>query len=826
MIRVIFVILMCVTACLSANLMAQVTWHGQIIDKKTLAPIPGVDIYCYELQRTVSSDNFGRYTFHLPDTGTYTFAFFGYNYQTHYTPLHILKDKDTTIALSTLNIELSSLQIIGTKKEYFALKQLPDIEGTSVYAGKKTEVLVMDKIHGNKAANVGRQIYSRIPGLNIYEGSDGGLQLSIGGRGLDPNRTSHFNTRQNGYDISADVLGYPENYYTPPPQAINEIQITRGAGALQYGSQFGGLVNFILYDVPPYKSIGAKLAQTVGSYGLFNSFNAIGVNHEKISVNIFYNYKKGNGYRPNSAFNTHNFFISATYRPFDKTSIKAEFTYYNYLAQQAGGLTDQQFETDPRMSTRERNWFEVDWKLYNLKIDQKMSTNCRLSLNIFALDAERNTVGYRGDPLKINENPIRSVDETDAQGNYIQPRDVILGRFQNAGTEIRWLTHYPFIGGRKSALLLGTKLYFSKNKSVQGPGTTGTDPDFTLVADRFPDYTNQSEYNFPNQNMAFFAENIFYMSDKLSITPGVRFEYILTKSEGTYHKVVTDGAGNPLLNERFDEYREYPRKLVLFGLGLEYKKSKAMGLYANLTRNYRSVTFSDIRIVSPTFVVDPAIDDESGYTFDLGTRGSINKLLTYNIGGFSIWYNERIGVVFNDRAQRVRKNIGDALIAGVETLFDINVSEWTNPANKNLQVNCFVNFAYTYSRYIRSEERNVKGKKVEFVPNINMKAGVGLRWKNLHANLQYTWLTQQYTDAQNSPIDSPGGLRDGIVGEIPGYDIMDLSLSYTFHDFKINVGINNLLDHSYFTRRATGYPGPGIIPSEARNYYMGIVYKL
>ena len=28
-----------------------------------------------------------------------------------------------------------------------------------------------------------------------------GLQLNIGGRGLDPNRTSNFNTRQNGYDI-------------------------------------------------------------------------------------------------------------------------------------------------------------------------------------------------------------------------------------------------------------------------------------------------------------------------------------------------------------------------------------------------------------------------------------------------------------------------------------------------------------------------------------------------------------------------------------------------------------------------------------------------
>jgi Fe(3+) dicitrate transport protein len=64
----------------------------------------------------------------------------------------------------------------------------------------------------NKATNNARQIFAQVVGLT-NESSDGGLQLSIGGRGLDPNRTSNFNTRQNGYDISADVLGYPESYY-------------------------------------------------------------------------------------------------------------------------------------------------------------------------------------------------------------------------------------------------------------------------------------------------------------------------------------------------------------------------------------------------------------------------------------------------------------------------------------------------------------------------------------------------------------------------------------------------------------------------------------
>ena len=93
--------------------------------------------------------------------------------------------------------------------------------------------------------------------------------FNIGGRGLDPNRTSNFNTRQNGYDISADVLGYPESYYSPPAELIKEIQIVRGAASLQYGTQFGGLVNFKLKEPSSYKEIDIKTRNTIGSNNLY-----------------------------------------------------------------------------------------------------------------------------------------------------------------------------------------------------------------------------------------------------------------------------------------------------------------------------------------------------------------------------------------------------------------------------------------------------------------------------------------------------------------------------------------------------------------------------
>ena len=129
------------------------------------------------------------------------------------------------------DIGLSDVVIVGSKNVSVSGK-LKDVSGTAIYAGKKTEVIHMEHINGNLATNNTRQIYARVPGLNIWEYDRGGLQLGIGGRGLSPNRSSNFNIRQNGYDISADALGDPESYYTPSSQALERIEIIRGAASL------------------------------------------------------------------------------------------------------------------------------------------------------------------------------------------------------------------------------------------------------------------------------------------------------------------------------------------------------------------------------------------------------------------------------------------------------------------------------------------------------------------------------------------------------------------------------------------------------------------
>ncbi len=807
-----------------ASTFAQFDVSGVVLDAAMGKPVANAEVYnktTRELQKTNSK---GKFEFKGLEKGTFTLVVFVFGYNPLERQVTVESNIELRLELEPFSDELSEVVITRKREEVFSLNRLNPVEGTAIYAGKKSEVVLLDQTVGNMAANNARQIYAQVVGLNIYENNDAGLQLNIGGRGLDPNRTANFNTRQNGYDISADVLGYPESYYSPPAEALDEIQVVRGAASLQYGTQFGGLINFKFKKPNPVKKLEWTSRQTVGSFNLFTSFNSFSGTLGKFSYYTYFNYKRGNGFRPNSEFDSKNFFSSLNYALSDNTNLTLETTLLNYVAAQPGGLTDSQFASNPDFSNRERNWFEVDWRLFALKLRHKFSQKTDLSVNLFGLDAERNALGFRGDPQRPERNPITEPDDPEAF-----TRDLIRGVFRNWGAETRLLTRYSLFD-RDAVFLIGTKYYQSDNSSIQGPGTNGSDADFSFAGEQFPSYPNQSNFDFPNLNLALFGENIFFINDKLSVTPGFRFEFIETGSEGVYTEVRYDNAGNEIFRRDTTDNRTLDRAFLLLGVGTSYQHSSGLEFYANLSQNYRSVTFSDIRVVNPTFIIDPNISDEKGFTADLGVRGKWSENISYDLGGFAMVYNDRIGTVLVEtgpnKGDRVRKNIGDAFIYGLELFTDWNTTGVLNMDADRYRLNLFTNLALTNSEYHNSEENNVEGKQVEFIPTINLKAGVKFGYKNLLGTVQFTHLSDQYTDAENTPVPERGDSREGIVGEIPAYSIMDLSMSWKFKNFRLEAGINNVLNERYFTRRATGYPGPGIIPADPRSFYTTLQFKL
>lgn len=702
---------------------------------------------------------------------------------------------------------LNEVTIEAKKDNDFGITHLNQVEGTAIYAGKKSEVILLDDASGNLATNNSRQIYSKVSGLNIWESDGAGIQLGIGGRGLNPNRVSNFNTRQNGYDISADALGYPESYYTPPAEALDRIEVVRGAASLQYGTQFGGFINFKFKQPPPNKKIQIEAKQTLASFGFYNSFTSISGTKKKFSYYTFYQYKKGNGWRPNSAFDVHTAHLSLNYQFTPKFKVTAEYTFMDYIAQQAGGLTDNQFKKDPRQSFRTRNWFGVNWNLAALNFNYDISEMSRINFRTFGLYAQRNALGFLGSITRIDQ---------------MRERDFLQDKFRNFGAEFRYLHQYTFLK-RISTFLAGARYYKGLTLRKQGLGNDGNKADFYYLR---PNDLEHSDYKFPSENFSLFSENVFRITEKINITPGVRFEYISTKSDGYYNEQYADLAGNIIYKTKVHDKRSNFRSFVLLGLGVGYKITSNIEIYANFSQNYRSINFNDMRIVNPNSRVDNNLKDEKGYSTDLGVRGNIKNYLSFDVSLFYLKYNDRIGSVllvdsFSYIPYRYRTNISNSRNIGLETFAELDIFKLFAGAKQKLGISIFGNFSFVDARYMDSKQSAYQNKEVEFVPKIILRSGISISYKKLKLTYQYAKTAQQYSDATNAEYAS-----NAVTGLIPSYYIMDLALSYGYKWIYLATGINNLTNNMYFTRRADGYPGPGIIPSDGRSMYITLGIKL
>lgn len=741
----------------------------------------------------------GNFTLTAVPQGKYVLIAFAENAKTYFQEIELNSDLFLNIVLENLENEIEAITIQAEKERILGLTRLQNVENFGIYEGKKSEVVDVENLTANFATNNARQIFSRITGLNIWESDQAGLQLGIGGRGLNPNRTSNFNVRQNGYDISADALGYPESYYTPPVEALERIEIVRGAASLQYGTQFGGMLNF-KFKRGSEKKIELTSRQSVGSWGFWSAFNSAGGTIGKLNYYAYYLYKTGKGYRPNSAFNYHNFYTSLEYAFSKKFSATWQFTKMQYLAQQPGGLTDKNFEENPRQSLRERNWFCVDWNLLALLFTYKLNDNSQINIRNFGLLAQRLALGNL---------------ERANVADFGKERTLIAGKFQNFGSEIRFLHHYK-VSNQKHTILLGARIYQGNSTAQQGFGTNSSDANFTFLN---PDDVEDSNYRFPNTNYSFFAENIFQINDKWSITPGIRYENIQTFAEGYYKRYVKDGAGNIIVQDKISENLARKRGFVFAGVGVSYKMKPQAEIYANFSQNYRAINFTDLRINNPNLRIDANIQDEKGFTADVGLRGKSYDFFNYEITLFYLSYKGKIGqvlrtdsVLFND--YRFRTNVSDARNIGVEAFGEISLLPLVGKENSAWKWAIFGNFAFIDARYVHTQESSIRNRKVEMVPPITLRVGNTLQYKNFSTTLQYAYTAEHFSDATNTRRTA-----SAIEGIIPAYSVVDLSFSYTWRFLRAEFSVNNLLNEKYFTRRAEGYPGPGIIPADGRGFY-------
>lgn len=699
-------------------------------------------------------------------------------------------------------------------KELIITEKLPTflgpIQGTNIYAGKKTEVIHLSQMDADLSTNNYRQIMAKVPGVSIWESDGSGIQTSVSTRGLSPNRSWEFNVRQNGCDISSEVFGYPEAYFTPPTEAVEKIEIIRGAGSLQYGPQFGGMLNYVTKRYLGTKPFSFESQQTIGNYGLYNAFNAIGGKIKNFSYYGYLHHRSADGWRENSQYRTTTGHLSLTYSFSTKLSATLEYTHMDYKSQQPGGLTDSMFFENAQQSRRSRNWMGTPWNTAAFHVDYSLSENSKVSLKLFYTNAQRNSVGF-----------LKDVFVPDSlSGKFYNNRQIDRDWYKNMGGELRYLQKYNLLGNA-SALSAGMRVYSGETTRKQaGIGSVNSDFDLEVVLKQtssFGSFDYKKELNLNTRNAALFLENLFQLSKRFSVTPGLRVEYINSGAFGTIDKPII-GSAVTVPNK--------VRTIFLSGVGAEFSVTKSSNLYTNFSQAYRPVTYSELTPAATTDSIDINLKDASGFNFDFGYRGTFKEFLTFDVGAFYLFYDNRIGTISVNN-KNLKTNIGSSVSKGIESFVELDVLRIFTKKSKVGNLKLYANVAFIDARYIRWDDpaalldpsKDFTDNFVENAPrNIN-RFGVNYKYNRFSLNFQLNQVGSVYTDALNTELPN----AKATIGKISGYQVMDISGTYLINGkYNVKAGINNLTDERYATRRAGGYPGPGLLPANGRTFYFSI----
>ncbi|MCP9757318.1 TonB-dependent receptor [Lacihabitans sp. CCS-44] len=712
-----------------------------------------------------------------------------------------LKSFGQVVLDSTKIFDLKALDVSEQKNKFNALS-LPQTKGTYLYSGKKTEVINVLGLDANIAEKTPRQIFAKVPGVFVYDMDGTGNQVNISTRGLDPHRGWEFNVRKDGVVTNTDIYGYPASHYSMPMEAVQNIEILRGTGSLQYGSQFGGMLNYISKTGDSTRKFSLESINSMGSFGLLSTYNAVGGQIGKINYYAYYSKRGSDGFRDNSRTDYEAFSVVVNYQMTDKLSAKFDFSKSKYVIQLAGQVNDSMFYANPRMATRSRNFYSPDIYVPSISLNYQFSGRTKFSFVSSAVLGSRNSVMF--------DKTADIVDKINSQTLQYANRQVDIDNYHSYTNELRML-HFYNIGSVKSILVGGVQ-YMNNDlhRRQQGKGTTGSNYDLSIIGNWGRDL------HFKTQNLAIFFENHLAIGKRLTLNPGFRLESGESQMSGTisYYD-----------SSKFPD--EIHHKFPLFGLSGEYKLSQNQKFYSGLSQAFRPVIFKDIIPGSVFEKSDDNLKDAFGYNLEAGYRGDFDKWkveFTY----FQLLYKNRLGTLAqtdeNGNFQILRTNIGTSFTKGLESFV-----EYYGKITNKLNFSVFSSTSIMDARYqkatVRAGEKNmdIEGNFVESTPRLISRNRLTLRYKKASLTTLYSYTAKSYSDALNTEKPS----ANGSVGLVPSYGVLDLNASYRLSNMVlIKANLNNTLNKMYFTKRPQFYPGPGIWSSDGRGFSLSVSTKL
>jgi Fe(3+) dicitrate transport protein len=623
----------------------------------------------------------------------------------------------------------------------------------------------------------------KLPGLAVRDEEGFGLRPNSGIRGLNPTRSTKVTLLEDGIPLAYAPYGDNANYYHPPIERYESIELLKGAGQVLFGPQtIGGLVNYIT-PAPPARPAGA-LSSARGN----RDYSAARVRLGGYRALLDYSRKAGDGARDHVASALDDLNLKAVVTPalVLRASVFRERSNVTY-----SGLTQAEFERrGPRYNPFEHDRFDLDRVGGSATHRQPLGRGALLTTSVYASRFARDwwrqsstTTDAQGGPGvaaarlagdALDADTIRSV-----QGR--------LREYVTWGIEPRLRWTYP-IGRASAELTAGAKAHLERQDRRQVNGTTAHARTGAIVEDNL---------RRTRAGSAFLAHRVEF--GRWSVTPGVRFEHI--RSERT-NRLPGGARGSDALS------RWIP------GIGATCALARSVMAFAGVHGGFAPPRTEDVITGSGTAT---DVGPEESVNWEIGARLDPAPGAEVQVAAFRNEFR-RLIAVGSVAGGSTPLAEGEALFMGGEIAARLRhpggayvrvAWSWLPVAEQTTAFRQVLGGAVVAG--------SAAGLRQPYAPENAVTAGVGLEWRGLDGLVEMAHSGAQSADFANTLAPSADGQHGGLAAHTIWNATLNARLGAT--GATAFASVKNLEDRVYIVDRTRG-----ILPGAPRTALLGLSY--
>lgn len=674
---------------------------------------------------------------------------------------------DTTVKM----YDFPQIDIIGRKPSL--LNRIPG----SAYIIASTSLKHSQPLAGN-------EMFRQVSGLHVVDEEGIGLRVNIGIRGLDPDRSRTVLMMEDGIPVALAPYGEPEMYYTPAIDRMKRVEILKGSGSILFGPQtIGGVINYITADPPITSTTAIRLRGGSGGFGSAQVSYGTTIDNVGFNVNVLHKRADKLGI---TRFNVNDLSAKLRFNLSDNSRLGFKLAAYDEVSNSTYiGITQSMYDNGEFFTEIAPN-DELEIRRYSASFtyDYFISDKSYMRTTAFGYTTTRNWLRQNFGRTPGSGMTGIVFGDTTLTNGAIYMRNSTGNRnrqFEVAGIEPRFFTSYNF-GSFNNELEGGFRFLYERAFEQRVDGRTAEAKSGDLREDEI-----RTGYA-----TSFFVQNRLYLTENLSLTPGLRLEnFSFSRDIFRINFVDTN------LVAKDNLFSMVP------GIGVNYNFNNEYSIFAGMHRGFAPPRVKDA-ITSGGESLN--LDAELSWNYEAGIRVSILNTIALEFTGYMLDFSNQVIPVSESSGGSGTGfvNGGKTIHTGIEAGLKIDVGTLLN-SSVGIMLNTNATFSsseYNADRFVtvNSERMNIKGNKLPYSPDhfitssidISVPMGLGL-------NISGTYIGEQFTDELNTTVAS----ASGEIGMMPSYYVFDVTGRYDIESINSSIyfSLKNLLDERYIASR-------------------------